>query len=118
MEHFVNFECHDDDDDDDDDDVCSGCDVGSRWHRLCDMSLCHINDHLSTFYDAHLLMAYLGASCSQHVDEFLQSLQHYMRHVVSSQILTLLSVAQQSYCVSSSVLLLCICTGVVRWLIY
>jgi len=67
--------------------MLSGRDVGSRWHELCDLSIRHINDHLSSFYDAHLLMAYLGANSSQHVDEFLQSLQHYIRQacfIVSS----------------------------------
>jgi len=57
----------------------SGCDVGKRWHELLDASVHHINDHLSSFYDAHYLIAYLGANSSQHVDEFLQSLQHYIR---------------------------------------
>jgi len=47
---------------------------------VLDASVSHINDHLSTFYDAHLLMAYLGANSSQHVDEFLESLQQYMRY--------------------------------------
>jgi len=60
--------------------LLSGRDIGSRWHELCHLSLRHINDHLSSFYDAHLLMAYLGANSSQHVDEFLQSVQHYIRH--------------------------------------
>jgi len=60
--------------------VLSGHDVGSRWRELCDLSVRHRNDHLSSFYDAHLLMAYLGANCSQHVDEFIQSLHQYIRH--------------------------------------
>ena len=59
----------------------SGRDVGSRWHELCDLGVRHVGDHLSSFYDAHLLMAYLGANSSQHVDEFLQSLQQYIRQV-------------------------------------
>ena len=59
----------------------AGCDVGKRWFDLCDVSVQHINDHLSAFYDAHLLMAYLGANSSQHVDEFLESVKHYVRLV-------------------------------------
>ena len=58
-----------------------GCDVGGRWRDLLDVCVRHIDDHLSTFYDAHLLMAYLGANSTQHVDEFLQSLHNYVRSV-------------------------------------
>ena len=57
----------------------AGCDVSNRWKDLCDVSVRHIDDHLLTFYDAHLLMAYLGANSRKHVDEFLHSLNHYIR---------------------------------------
>jgi len=57
-----------------------GHDVGKRWNDLFDASVSHINDHLSAFYDAHLLMAYLGANSNQHVDEFLESLQQYVTY--------------------------------------
>jgi len=46
------------------------------------MSVLHINDHLSVFYDAHFLMAYLGANSRQHVDQFIESVKHYLRYIV------------------------------------
>lgn len=63
-----------------------GCDVSNRWKDLCDVSVRHIDDHLLTFYDAHLLMAYLGANSRKHVDEFLHSLNHYISVCTGSNI--------------------------------
>jgi len=53
--------------------------VGERWRELSELSARHISDHLSAFYDAHLLMAFLGANSRQHVDTFMQSVKHYLR---------------------------------------
>jgi hypothetical protein len=58
----------------------SGVDVGRRWDELYETCIPHLDDHLSTFYDMHYLMAFLGAQQKQLVNNFVSSCDAFARY--------------------------------------
>lgn len=59
-----------------------GCDVGNRWQEVLTPSHHHMDDHLSTFYDIHYLLTFLGAKQNQLVNEFIESSQKFIRYML------------------------------------
>jgi len=58
-----------------------GCDVGNRWQELLTPSHQHMDDHLSTFYDMHYLLTFLGAKQNQIVANFIESSVNFIRKI-------------------------------------